>query len=71
MTRDYLLLDVLKIYTLIKPLLRAEVAISIAAIQVAVAQIRESYSPTCRKTWLTKQKAVALDDVIQRGHLHT
>lgn len=40
-------------------MVRADVAISVAAIQAAVVQMTGSYSCTYRKAWLAKQKALA------------
>lgn len=52
-------LDILYISTIIKPLVRAEVSITIAAIQAPVSQITDSYLSTYRKAWMAKQKAIA------------
>lgn len=42
-----------------KPLVRTEVSISIAALHTAVSQIIGSYSRTYKKAWMAKQKAIA------------
>lgn len=55
MNRDYWQLDVLHMNYLIKPLVRAEVAISVAIIEAAVG----SYMCTHKKVWLTKLKTIA------------
>lgn len=59
MNKEHRQLDVPYISTIIKPLVRAEVSISVAAIQAAVSQITGSYSCTYRKAWMAKQKAIA------------
>lgn len=59
MNKGHRQLDVLYIHDMIRSLVRADEAISIAAIQAVVVQMTGSYSCTYRKTWLAKQKALA------------
>lgn len=51
-------LGVVYILSLVSPL-RAELTISISAIQVAVQQITSTYSCTYKKAWLAKQRVIA------------
>lgn len=58
MNMDHRKLDVLYISTLVRPLVRAELFISISAIQAVVQQIIGTYSCTYRKAWLARQRVI-------------
>lgn len=59
MNQDHRQVDVRYVVTLVRPLVRAGLSISIAAIQAAVQQMTGTYSCTYRKAWLAKQKVIA------------
>lgn len=56
MKKNQLQLNVLCISTLIRPLVKTKLAISVATTQAAVARITRSYSCTYRKACMAKQE---------------
>lgn len=59
MNRDHRQIDVAYISSLVSPVNRADLSISVSAIQAAVQQITGTYSCSYRKAWLAKQRVIA------------